>query len=218
MQKIKIILLKNSYNKQRNYTWCSYQKLFLSFRTTTGELYMQECQTIWSSIVVNCTFDTFFELAVAYILRCSLTSSSGQMETGSLHCSLFYNSTSLLETGNIPKWPIQQQQCSVYASSTRSHHVWHWVFSETNFKISYCVNMLLIVRDIHCTNAQIRLTDVVWLRRTKPVRTAPTANCFWHSGMNRPVLNWPCDEPTGDETTGNRLSPTGIRTKCKTRR
>jgi len=23
------------------------------------------------------------------------------------------------------------------------------------------------------------------------VRTAPTANCFWHSGMNRPVLNWP---------------------------
>jgi len=58
MQKIKIILLKNSYNKQRNYTWCSYQKLFLSFRTTTGELYMQECQTIWSSIVVNCTFDT----------------------------------------------------------------------------------------------------------------------------------------------------------------
>jgi len=34
------------------------------------------------SIVVNCTFDTFFELAVLFF-RCSLTSSSGLKETGS---------------------------------------------------------------------------------------------------------------------------------------
>ena len=66
MHKIKITLLKNSSysknKKKQNYTHdINYQKLFLSFRTTTGELYTQEYQTILSSIVVKCTFDTFFE-------------------------------------------------------------------------------------------------------------------------------------------------------------
>ena len=46
----KLIILE----KQQNYTHdINYQKLFLSFRTTTGELFTQEYQTICSSIVMS---------------------------------------------------------------------------------------------------------------------------------------------------------------------
>jgi len=110
---------------------------------------LQECQTIWSFLVVICTFDTFFELTVLF-LRCSLTSSSGLKESGiciavsfiiPLHCLKLATSPSDLPNSNsvLSMPPVLE-----------SHHVWHWVFSETNFKISYCcLSLLTSVAQMH---------------------------------------------------------------------
>jgi len=148
----------------------------------SDDLLVHSCQLhIWHVLWADCTFTSLLVdfqqwpegiklavfIAVSFIIP--------------LHCMKLATSPSDLSNSNSVLSMLPVLEATIITLG----------FSDINFKISYCVNMSLIVADIHCTNAQIRLTHVIWLRRTKPVRTAPTANCFSHSGMNRPVLNGP---------------------------
>jgi len=217
MNKIKIILLKTHHTRKTTklHTWYSYQKLFLSFRTTTGELYarmsdnllVHSCQLhVWHVLWAGCTFSSVlvdFQQWPEGIWQFAL-----QTFIIPLHClklaTSSSNSNSVLSMPPVLEATMYDSGFLVTPTSE----------SRTGLTCFLSLLTMTSIAQLH----KLGIPTSYDCERTKPVRTAPTPNRFWHYGMNRPVLNWPCDEPstwwtdrvestcdepTGDETTGN---------------